>query len=485
MMEFRAATITGTDVALDDSTVEEFGSSLHGTLLRVEDTDYNEARSLWNGMISKKPALIVRCANVDDVVKAVDFARENELLVAVRGGGHGVAGSAVCEGGLVVDLSSMKSIQVDPGRRTVRAEGGVTIGELDKETQTYGLATPMGVVSETGIAGLTLGGGIGWLRRKHGLSCDNLLSVELVTADGRLLKASESENPDLFWGIRGGVGGNFGVVTSFEYRLHPVGPEVMFCLVFHDGKRMEEALRFYREYAQAASEEISSFVICGTVPSEEPFPEEAHGDPYVLFGALYAGEVEEGERATRPLREFGDPLVDFSGPMPYVEVQSMLDADYPDGGRYYWKSLYLNSLDDEAIACIVEHTSRRPSEIATVDVWHMGGAISRVGTKESAFGGREAPFLLGVEANWEDPEHDEANISWARVCVEDMRSFSGGGEYLNFPGFLEGGEDTLKATFGQNYERLVALKNEYDPTNLFRLNQNIRPTALSSRPTVR
>ena len=248
---------------------------------------------------------------------------------------------------------------------------------------------------------------------------------------------------------------------------------------------MEDALHFYRDYAQAAPEEISSFAICGTVPGEEPFPKEVHGSPYVLFGALYAGDVEEGERITQPLREFGEPIADFSGPMPYVEVQSMLDEDYPDGGRYYWKSLYLNSLDDEAIARIVEHTTRRPSEIATVDVWHMGGAISRVSSDQSAFGGREAPFLLGVEANWEDPEHDEANISWARGCVEGVRSFSGGGEYLNFPGFLEGGEDTLRATFGESYERLVALKNKYDPTNLFHLNQNIKPTALSGRTTVR
>jgi FAD/FMN-containing dehydrogenase len=477
MAKLRATTITGVDAVLDGSAVEELGSSLRGELLRADDAGYEEARSLWNGMMDRKPALIARCAVTADVVKALDFARAHGLLVAVRGGGHGVAGSAVCDGGLVVDLSPMKGIQVDPERRTVRAGGGVTIGELDGQAQRFGLAAPMGVVSETGIAGLTLGGGIGWLRRKYGLSCDNLVSVELVTADGRLLRASETENPALFWGVRGGVGGNFGVVTSFEYRLHPVGPEVMFCFVFHDGNRTEEALRFYREYAEAAPDEVSSFAICGTIPGEEPFPEDVHGSQYVLFGALYAGGIEEGERIMRPLREFGEPLLDLSGPMPYIEVQSMLDEDYPSGQlRYYWKSLYLNGLDDEAIARIAEHAAGRPSAIATVDVWHMGGAVSRVGGDRSAFGGREAPFLLGAEANWEDPRHDEANISWARGCVEDMRRFSGGAEYLNFPGFSEGGDGTLRATFGDKYGRLVALKNEFDPTNFFRLNQNIKPT---------
>ncbi len=476
-MELRAVTTTGADTVLDDSAVESFGAGLRGELLRADDAGYDEARSLWNGMMDKRPALIARCAGADDVAKAVGFAREHGLLLAVRGGGHGVAGSAVCDGGLVIDLSPMKGIRVDPERRAVRAEGGVTIGELDNETQKFGLATPMGVVSETGIAGLTLAGGIGWLRRKHGLSCDNLLSVELVTADGRLLTASEAENPDLFWGMRGGCGGNFGVVTSFEYRLHPVGPEVMFCLVFHDGDRLEEALRFYRRYAEGAPDEVSSFAVCGTVPSENPFPEHAHGSPYVLFGALYAGDVEEGERVTRPLREFGEPLADFSGPMPYVEAQAALDEDYPSGElRYYWKSLYLDDMGDEAVARIARHTAGRPSALATVDVWHMGGAIGQIGKDRSAFGGREAPFLLGVEANWEDPRDDEANVSWARGCVEDMGRFSGGAEYLNFPGFMEGGEATLRATFGAGYGRLVALKDEYDPTNLFRLNQNVKPT---------
>ncbi len=476
MTELRVAMSSGGDASLRNWVVEGLGAGLDGELLRAGDAGYEDARRVWNGMIDKRPALIARCASVEDVIRAVNFARENDLLVAVRGGAHNIAGTAICDRGLVIDLSPMKGVRVDPERRMVSAGGGVTIGELDKETQVFGLATPMGVVSETGISGLTLGGGIGWLRRKHGLSCDNLVSAEVVTADGRLLRVDASENEDLFWGLRGG-GGNFGIVTSFEYLLHPIGPEVMFCFVFYDGDDAKEALRFYREYANDAPNEVSSFAILGTVPSVEPFPENIHRLPYVLFAAMYAGPVDEGGRVMQPLREFGEPMIDFSGPMPYVEVQSLLDEDYPAGKlRYYWKSLHLDDLSDEAIDRTLEHTAKRPSPLSTVDVWHMGGAIDRIGAEESAFGGRQAPFLLGVEANWEDSQDDAANIAWARDCVNDMQRFSGGAQYLNFPGFLEGGDQTLRATFGDKYERLVGLKNRYDPTNLFRLNQNIKPT---------
>ena len=484
MAELRVATSSGEGATLDDRIVERLRSGLRGELLHAGEIGYEDARRVWNGMVDKRPALIARCASAEDVIRAVSFARENDLLVAVRGGGHGVGGASTCDGGIMIDLSPMKGVRVDLERRTVRAGGGVTIGELDTETQAFGLATPMGVVSETGIAGLTLGGGIGWLRRKHGLSCDNLVSAEVVTADGRLLTAGASENEDLFWGLRGG-GGNLGVVTSFEYLLHPVGPEVMFCFVFYHGDETKEALRFYREYAATAPEEVTSFTICGTVPDVEPFPESIHGLPYILFAAMYAGSVDEGGRAMQPLREFGEPLIDFSGPMPYIEVQSLLDEDYPAGElRYYWKSLYLDDLGDEAIDRIIEHTTKRPSPLSTVDLWHMGGTIGRIGAEESAFGGREAPFLLGVEANWENPREDERNIAWARECVEDMQRFSGGAQYLNFPGFLEGGDQTLQATFGDKHERLVALKNNYDPTNLFCLNQNIKPTVLGVRSEI-
>ena len=445
-------------------------------LLRPGDAGYEEARLLWNGLIDKRPALIARCAGVADVIDSVNFARENDSLVAVRGGGHNVAGNAVCDGGLVIDLSPMKGIRVDSERRTVRAEGGATLGDIDRETQVFGLATPLGVVSETGIAGLTLGGGIGWLRRKYGLSSDNLASVDVVTADGRFLTASETENEDLFWGIRGG-GGNFGVVTSFEYRMYPVGPEVTFCFVLYPGDRAREVLRFGEEYVAEAPDEVSPVGVLGRVPSVEIFPERWHGEPFVAFLAMYLGDVEEGERVLRPLRELGGPIADLSARMPYTEAQAVLDEDYPNGWHYYWKSVNVDGLGDEVIERLVEHAWAAPSGHSTIDVWYQGGAMAQVGAAETAFGDRSSPILLGIEANWEDPQDDEANLAWVRSCFSDMRRFSDGGMYLNFPGFLEEGEQLLRDAYGENYERLVALKNKYDPTNLFRLNQNVKPTA--------
>jgi FAD/FMN-containing dehydrogenase len=473
--DVRIATTNGNGVVLDDAVVEGLESGLRGGLIRPEDEGYEEARKLWNGMIDRRPALIVRAADEADVVAAVNFAREHAVLAAVRGGGHNVAGTASADGGLVIDLSAMKDIRVDPERRTVRAGAGVTIGELDAETQKYGMATPMGVVSETGIAGLTLNGGIGHLRRKHGLSSDNLVSADLVTADGRLVTASESENEDLFWGIRGG-GGNFGVVTTFEYRLHPVGPEVMFAFVLYPGDRAKEVLRFGEEYVGQAPDEVSPVGVLGRVPHDEMFPEEWHGEQYVLFLAMYAGPVEEGEKVLAPLRELGDPIADFSGPMPYTEAQKLLDEDYPDGMRYYWKSVNVASLGDEAIEQLMAYAEAAPSHHSTIDVWYQGGAMGRVGAGETAFGDRSAPILLGIEGNWEESQDDEANVAWARKTVAGMRRFSDGGIYLNFPGFLEEGQEMMKDAYGENYGRLVALKDEYDPENLYRMNQNVKPT---------
>jgi FAD/FMN-containing dehydrogenase len=460
---------------IEESVVAGLQARMRGELIQPGDESYDEARKIWNGMIDKKPALIARCASVADVVASVNFARENGILLAVRGGGHNVAGTAIADGGLVVDLSPMKGVRVDSERHTVRAEGGVTIGELDEETQKFGLATPMGVVSETGIAGLTLGGGLGWLRRKYGLSSDNLVSVDIVTADGRYLTASETENPDLFWGIRGG-GGNFGVVTSFEYRLYPIGPEVMFCFVLYPGDRAKEVLRFCEEYVAQAPDEVSPLGVLGRVPQDEIFPEEWHGKPYAAILAMYSGSVEEGEQILKPLRDLGDPIVDLSEPMPYVEVQKVLDEDYPEGGRYYWKSVNVNGLGDDEIEHLMVHAETAPSDHSTIDVWYQGGAMNQVGSEETAFGDRSAPYLIGVEGNWGEPHEDEANVAWVRECVADMQQFSDGGMYLNFPGFLEEGQEMMRDAYGENYERLVALKNEYDPTNFFHMNQNVRPT---------
>ncbi|WP_440005834.1 FAD-binding oxidoreductase [Halomicrococcus sp. SG-WS-1] len=460
---------------VDDERIDQFEVGLRGELIRPDTPGYDDARAVWNGVIDKRPALVARCAGVADVISAVEFARETELLVAVRGGGHNVAGTAVCDGGLVIDLSEMTGVRVNPETRTAWSQAGATWADLDHETQEFGLATPGGVVSDTGIAGLTLGGGIGHLRCKYGLSCDNLRSVELVTADGEFVTASAEENVDLFWGLRGG-GGNFGVVTAFEYDLHPVGPEVATCLVFYPGDRLTEVLQAYREFVATASEEISTLVFAGELPDEELFSaDELHEQKFAIMGC-YAGRATVGEDELAPLREFIEPIADFSDTVPYAEFQQLLDEEYPEGMRYYWKSLYLDGLPDTAIDRIEYWADAAPSPLSTVDVWQLGGAITDVDVEESAFAGRYSPFLLGVEANWEDAANDEANVEWVRDCLDDVRQFSDGSVYLNFPGFLEGGDDTMRTTFGSAYDRLVALKDEYDPTNLFSRNQNVAPS---------
>lgn len=463
---------------LDEQTVQTFANQLKGELVRAGDANYDEVRAVWNGMIDHYPALIARCTTVEDVVASVNFARENNLLLAVRGGGHNVAGLAVAaDGGLVIDLAQLNKVEVDPQARTVRAQGGATIGDLDTATQVHGLATPMGVVSATGIAGLTLGGGFGWLRNKYGLSCDNLIAAQVITADGRIVTANANENNDLLWGLRGG-GGNFGIVTEFEYQLYPVGPEVSFTFILHDGAgdNLKKAIQFYRDFSTTAPDEVSTIMASGIIPPEpELFPENIHNKPFVLFGAMYAGPADEGHKVTQPLRDFGEPLIDFSGIMPYIEAQKIFDEDYPDGLRYYWKSLNLSRLDDEVIDRFVKHARQQPSVFSTVDLWHVGGAVSRVSDDESAFNGRQAAFLLSPEANWEHPEDDEANITWLREFIADMEEFSDGSRYLNFPGFQEEGDEMMRKSFGNKYERLQALKQKYDPTNFFSLNQNIKP----------
>jgi FAD/FMN-containing dehydrogenase len=475
MSDISAVTIRGRKTEIPGPAVDDLASSLRGELIRAGDADYEPARRLWNGMIERRPALIVRCAGPGDVVAAVNFARDNELPLAVRGGGHGVAGHALCDGGLVIDLSMMRGIDVDPGARRARAEGGCTLGDLDRETQRHGLATPLGVVTRTGIAGLTLTGGMGWMRRKYGLSCDNLISAQVVTADGRLLTAAESENDDLFWAIRGG-GGNFGVVTSFEYRLHPVGPEVFVCFVFYPADRAAEVLQSCDRYLSGAPEEAAPLGILGRVPEAEEFPPESHGEPYVALLAPYPGDdPEEGERVLRPMREIAEPIADLSGVMRYMDAQAILDEDYPDGWRYYWKSVNVPDLSGAVIERLAGHAAAAPSPHSTIDVWYQGGAIARVGEDETAFANRGEPYLLGIEGNWEGERGSDENVAWVRDVFSDMRSFSGGGIYLNFPGFLEEGEELLHEGYGRNYARLVDVKTKYDPTNLFRLNANIEP----------
>ena len=462
---------------MHEESLATFEKKLRGDVLRPGSDLYERGRKLWNGLVDKHPALIVRCADTADVIEALRFARERNLGVAVRGGGHNVAGLASADGGLVIDLSEMNDVLVDPAKRVARAEGGATIADLDRATQAYGLAAPMGVVSETGIAGLTLSGGVGWLRNKFGLSCDNLVGAEVVTASGELVHASETEHSELLWGLKGG-GGNFGVVTAFEYRLHEVGPNVMFAFVLYPRARTTEVLRGFRDYHASAPDEVSALIEHGVVPATPSFPDALHGEPFTAVAAMYAGDPAQGEKVLKPLRELDEPMLDLSDVMPYLEVQRIFDDDYPDGRLYYWKSTFLNSLSDEVIARLVEHANAAPSKLSTVDLWACGGAMNRVSPGETAFGARQAPYLLAVEANWEDPGTIDANIRWARDVVKDMQRF-GGGRYLNFPGFYE--DDTvLREIYGENYQRLVELKGRYDPDNVFRLNQNIRPASMSA-----
>jgi FAD/FMN-containing dehydrogenase len=454
------------DSMLTHDALAELRSGFRGEVLTADEEGYDAARALWNGMIDKRPTVILRAAGVADVIDGVTFARDRGLPVAVRGGGHGVAGNALADGAVVIDLSALRGIRVDPAARTATAQAGATLGDLDRETQAFGLAAPLGVVSQTGIAGLTLGGGMGWLRRKHGLASDNLVSLDVVTADGRLVTASETEHADLFWGLRGG-GSGLGVVTAFEYRLHPVGPEVMQLFVFYPGERAAEILRRVDELMASAPDDFAPISFVGRIPPVDDFPEDAHGRPFAAILATYAGSAAEGEAVVAPLRELGEPIVDFSGRTSYREAQAVLDADYPDGGHYYWKSADLERLDDDAIERMLASAAAAPSDHSTIDVWFHGGAMNRVPADASAFGARH-PYLIGVEANWEEPAASDANVAWARDAVAALEPFSTGGGYLNFPGFFEEGEELLRASHGdRNYERLLELKRRYDPSGLF------------------
>ncbi len=464
---------------LDAAAVSRLEQQLEGRLIRPNDAGYDAARKVWNGMIDRYPALIIQAANSADVIAGVNFARNKGLLLAVRGGGHNVAGHGTCDGGLVIDLGRMNQIDVNSTTRIARVGGGATWGQVDAATQRYGLATPGGVFSKTGVAGLTLSGGYGWLRNQFGLSCDNVAGAEVVTAQGEMIYTNERVNRDLLWGLRGG-GGNFGIVTTFEYQLHPVGPEVAFVFALHDGEgeRMKQAIQLYRDYSATAPDAVSTLGATGIIPPEpELFPVELHGRPYVLLGGLYVGPVEEGQRILQPLLDFGKPLVDASGVKPYVEAQQVFDHDYPNGRRYYWKSLNVQSMDDTLVDRIVEHARRQPSPFSTIDLWHIGGAVKRASQYDSTFHQRQAAFMLTAEANWLEQEDDDANIQWARSFVNDLQPYSDGSRYLNFAGFQEEGNVMMQNAYGQQYARLAALKRKYDPDNLFRLNANVRPMA--------
>jgi len=458
---------------LEASDDERLRDSVHGEVIDPEDERYDEARAIWNGAIHRRPACIVRCSGVADVVAAVRFARERNLLVSVRAGGHGVGGHAVCDGGLVIDLSPMKGIRVDPAARTARAEAGVLWGELDRETQLFGLATVGGIVTHTGIAGLTLGGGIGWLMRKHGATVDNLLSADVVTAEGDVVRASEDENADLFWGIRGG-GGNFGIVTSFEYRLHPIGPTVLAGPVFYALEDGLEVLGSYREHIADVPDELTTIFELSVAPPAPFLPEAVHGKQVVMIGACYAGSPDEGAEVVRPLKELARPIVDLLEPKPYTALQSMFDPMVPHGWHRYWKSVELPPLTDDAIDTLVEHAPAVTSPRSYCIVFQLGGALARVDEHETAFGQRAAAHNVNVNAVWteEDPE-PERHIAWARGFFDALQPHAGESVYVNFLG--DEGVDRVRQAYGRSYERLVEVKRAWDPTNFFRLNQNIAP----------
>ena len=463
MNGIKAVTLNGTEIVLEQAVIDTLRADLRGTLLTAADVDYDAARRLWNAMIDKRPALIVRCAGAADVSQAVRFAAAHDLLVSVRGGGHNVAGTAVCDGGLMIDVSPMKGIRVDPFARTALAQPGLLWQEFDHETQAYSLATTGGVVGETGIAGLTLGGGVGWLVRKHGLTCDNLLAADVVTADGALRHASPDANPDLFWALRGG-GGNFGVVTAFQYQLHDV-PAILGGLVIHPRSAARDVIRFHRDFVTSAPEELTSYVGLITAPD---------GSPVVALASCYCGDLQEGERVLGPLREFGTPLLDGTQAMPYTGMQGLFGPAFPWNNRNYWKSSYLREFPDEAIDTVVDYANRSQSALSALVVEYYGGAASRVAADATAFAHRAANFNILILGQWQEAAEDAKHMQWARECWDALHPWTSSAVYMNA---LSAGEDlqAVRAAYGSNYERLAALKAQFDPANRFRMNQNIAP----------
>lgn len=459
--------------ALDTSAVETLEASLRGPLIRAGDPLYDEARKVYNGMIDRRPALIARCADVADVISAVNFAREARLTVAVRGGGHNVVGFGTCDDGLVIDLSPMKGVRIDPAKRIAWAQGGCTWGDLDHATHAFGLAAPGGIISTTGIAGLTLGGGVGHLTRKCGLSCDNVLSVDVVTADGRFVTASADENADLYWAVRGG-GGNFGVVTSFEFRLHEVST-VFAGPVLYSLDMATEAMRFYRDYMADAPEDMNAFFAFLIVPPGPPFPEDLHNKTVCGAVCCYAGPMDKAEEVTKPLRQFGPPLLDGLGPMPFPALQSAFDALVPPGLQHYWKADFFAELSDEVIAGHIQYGPDIPTFNSAMHIYPTDGAASRVGKNETAFSYRDARYNTVIAAMYPDPADTPKNVAWVREYWEELHPHSAGGAYVNF--LMDEGEDRIAASYRDNYDRLVAIKTKYDPSNLFHMNQNIKPKA--------
>jgi FAD/FMN-containing dehydrogenase len=459
-----------------ESEITWLSQGFHGQLLRPQDSDYETARRVWNGMIDRRPAVITRCAGEEDVCRAVSFARRLGMVVAVKGGGHNVAGNATCEGGLMIDLSLMRGVKVDPERRVATVEGGCLLSDLDRAAQAWGLATPAGIVSTTGVGGLTLGGGFGWLSRKFGLTIDSLLSARLVTANGERINAGPGENEDLFWAIRGG-GGNFGIATAFEFRLHPVGPQVFCGMIIRPFEQAQDYLRFHRAFVRTLPDELTVWMVIRQAPPLPFLPADVHGKLIVALPFVYLGDPAEGEPLIEPLRRFGASHGEHFGLNQFADWQTVFDGLTAPGARNYWKSHYLTDLDDAAITAILDYAQRLPSPQCEIFVPHMEGAVRNVSALETAYPHRGAPFVLNIHARWESTEESEACMAWARGLFDATRASSTGGVYVNF--LSDEGEARVRAAYpGGVFERLARIKCQCDPDNFFRLNQNIRPSIL-------
>jgi FAD/FMN-containing dehydrogenase len=452
--------------------VDQLRQGFSGKVLTPEDGDYDAARKIWNGMVDKRPAIIARCEGTRDAVQAVNFARDNGVLLAVRGAGHHIAGVSLCDGGLVVDLSRMKAVSVDVARKRATAEGGATLADFDGATQAHGLATPLGINSTTGIAGLTLGGGFGWLSRKYGMTVDNLESAEVVTAKGEVVRASASENPDLFWALRGGSG-NFGVVTRFEFRLHDVGPDLLSGLIVYPLSETKTVLQQYREFVAKAPDELSVWTVMRQAPPLPFLPAEVHGKEVVVLALLYAGDPKQGEELIQPLRKFGKPVGEHVGVQPYAAWQKAFDPLLTPGARNYWKSHNFTTIADGLIDVVIDYVNRLPSPHCEIFFGGIGGATKRPAPDATAYPHRDAEFVMNVHGRWETPQEDERCIAWSRDYFRASAPFASGGAYVNF---LTADEtDRVRAAYGANYDRLARVKARYDPSNLFRTNWNVKP----------
>ena len=466
-MTFKLKGTDGGTVEISPEVLQSFKTAFKGTVLTADDGAYEDVRKIWNAMIDRRPALIARCTGTADVVQAVRFAREHRVLMSVRGGGHNIAGLAVCEGGLMIDMSLLRGVWVDSAKRVARAQAGCTLGDVDRETQLHGLAAVLGFVSATGIAGLTVGGGFGYLTRRHGWTCDTVLSMEVVTADAKVLRASAEENPDLYWALRGGSG-NFGIVTSFEYRLFPVGPEILGGAIVWRGEEAREVLRAYGEFSAAAPRELTSVAILRNAPPAPWLPKEIHGKPIVAIFVCHSGRIEEGEALVSRLRSVSKPVADIVMSRPYTQMQSLLDATQPKGRRYYWKSHYFAGIDPKLIELLAGHAGRIPSPHSGIILFQVQGALNELAADHSPAGNRDAAYVLNISSAWEKSDDDEINIRWARDCFEATRSLSTGGTYVNFL-TEEEGSDRIEAAYGRSIlEKLAVLKRRFDPDDLFR-----------------